>query len=157
MTELTSAPMIQRESRGLARRLLPVLILAGLVSVPFVASSYYTQFVSGVLILAIFAMSLDLVLGYTGQMSFGSAAFFGLGAYSVVLLGLSFDLNAWIGLLASMVVASIAAVSIGYFCTRVNGIRAATLFCRRQMARPDEWQRWHRRDQSPLDTWMVSR
>ena len=48
-------------------------------------------------IFAIFAMSLDLLLGYTGLMSLGHAAFFGLGAYVVVVLGAHFGLNAWIG------------------------------------------------------------
>ena len=45
-------------------------------------------------------MSLDLILGFTGLMSLGHAAFFGLGAYAVAVLGSLFGLNAWLGVAA---------------------------------------------------------
>jgi branched-chain amino acid transport system permease protein len=45
-------------------------------------STFYTQFLSKVLIMAIFAMSLDLLVGYTGLVSFGHAAYFGLAGYA---------------------------------------------------------------------------
>ena len=48
---------------------------------PFIVRSYYLSLGIEVLIFSIFAMSLDLLLGYTGLPSFGHAAFFGLGAY----------------------------------------------------------------------------
>ena len=53
--------------------------------------------VAEIFIFAIFAMSLDLLLGFTGLMSLGHAAFFGLGAYAVAVLGTMFGINAWIG------------------------------------------------------------
>ena len=51
-------------------------------------------------------MSLDLILGFTGLMSLGHAAFFGLGAYAVAVLGAQFGLNAWIGLAAGVLLAA---------------------------------------------------
>jgi branched-chain amino acid transport system permease protein len=55
-------------------------------------------------------------------MSFGHAAFFGLGAYAVILLAVNFGLNAWLGVGAGIVVAAIAAAVIGFFCVRTSGI-----------------------------------
>jgi branched-chain amino acid transport system permease protein len=96
-------------------------ILAGLIALPLVGS-YFTQIGSEVLIFAIFAMSLDLILGYTGLLSFGHAAFFGLGAYTLVILGAGFDIPPWIGLACGVVAASLGALLIGFFCVRVSGI-----------------------------------
>ena len=67
-------------------------------------------------------MSLDLLLGFTGLMSLGHAAFFGLGAYAVAILGAQFGLNAWLGLAAGVVVAGAGAALIGFFCVRTGGI-----------------------------------
>ena len=62
--------------------LLAAIVILGLVY-PFIVRSYWLSLGIEVLIFAIFAMSLDLLLGYTGLPSFGHAAFFGLGAYIV--------------------------------------------------------------------------
>jgi branched-chain amino acid transport system permease protein len=67
-------------------------------------------------------MSLDLLLGFTGLMSLGHAAFFGLGAYAVAVLGNMFGLNAWLGLAAGMLLAGGGAALIGFFCVRIAGI-----------------------------------
>ena len=67
-----------------------------LVALPFLLSDYPRALVAEIFIFAIFAMSLDLLLGYTGLMSLGHAAFFGLGAYTVVVLGAHFGVNAWL-------------------------------------------------------------
>jgi branched-chain amino acid transport system permease protein len=93
-----------------------------LALVPLFGGSYFLSFATEVLIFAIFAMSLDILLGYTGLMSFGHAAFFGLGAYTVVLLGAKYGLSLWLGLFAGIAVAAIGAVVIGFFCVRVKGI-----------------------------------
>jgi len=93
-----------------------------LALVPLFSGSYFLSFATEVLIFAIFAMSLDILLGYTGLMSFGHAAFFGLGAYTVVLLGAKYGLSLWLGLFAGIAVAAIGAVVIGVFCVRVKGI-----------------------------------
>ena len=58
-----------------------------LLALPFAVSDYPRTLVAEIFIFAIFAMSLDLLLGFTGLMSLGHAAFFGLGAYAVGVLG----------------------------------------------------------------------
>jgi branched-chain amino acid transport system permease protein len=98
------------------------LALLALLVLPLLSSDYFAQVGAEVLIFAIFAMSLDLLLGYTGLLSFGHAAFFGLGAYTLVLLGSLYDVNPWTGLLAGILVAAAGAAVIGFFCVRVSGI-----------------------------------
>jgi len=61
--------------------MLLVLVLAGLAVVPLVAGTFYLQLLTKIMILAIFAMSLDLLVGFTGLVSLGHAAYFGLAAY----------------------------------------------------------------------------
>ena len=89
---------------------------------PFVMTDYPRALVAEIFIFAIFAMSLDLLLGFTGLMSLGHAAFFGLGAYAVAVLGTQFGLNAWLGVVAGIVVAGCGAALIGFFCVRTGGI-----------------------------------
>jgi branched-chain amino acid transport system permease protein len=103
-------------------RVIGLLVLVGLLILPFLLSSYPRALVSEIFIFAIFAMSLDLLLGFTGLMSLGHAAFFGLGAYAVAVLGAQFGLNAWLGLAAGVAIAGAGAALIGFFCVRTGGI-----------------------------------
>jgi branched-chain amino acid transport system permease protein len=89
---------------------------------PLAVGDYAAAAVTEVLIFSIFAMSLDLLIGYTGLMSFGHAAFFGLGAYAVVIPASHLGLNPWLGVLAGVAIAAFGAAIIGYFCVRVAGI-----------------------------------
>ena len=93
----------------------------GLALVP-ASGNYVTGLVAEVLIFAIFAMSLDLLVGFTGMTSFGHAAFFGVGAYAVAILGVHLGLNGWLGLVAAVVLSGLVALVIGFFCIRVSGI-----------------------------------
>lgn len=97
-------------------------VLAALVILPFLMSDYPRALVSEIFIFAIFAMSLDLLLGFSGLMSLGHAAFFGLGAYAVAILGVQFGLNAWLGVAAGVAIAACGAALIGFFCVRTGGV-----------------------------------
>jgi len=105
-----------------ATRFAEALVLAVLIALPFALSDYPRALIAEIFIFAIFAMSLDLILGFTGLMSLGHAAFFGLGAYAVVVLGAQFGINAWIGVVAGIVLAAGGAALIGFFCVRTAGI-----------------------------------
>jgi branched-chain amino acid transport system permease protein len=61
-------------------------LIVALMLVPL-TGNYATSLAAEVLVFAIFAMSLDLLIGYTGLLSFGHAAFFGVSAYTMVILG----------------------------------------------------------------------
>jgi branched-chain amino acid transport system permease protein len=97
--------------------------LAVLVLFPFAGATFYTELVTKVMILAIFALSLDLLVGYTGLVSFGHAAFFGVGAYALGLLAPKYEAaNLWLTLPAAIVLAGICALFVGAFVIRVKGI-----------------------------------
>ena len=118
-----SAPTVAPETVSSSKtRLTALLVLVAMIAFPFLVSSYPRQLVAEIYIFAIFAMSLDLLLGYTGLMSLGHAAFFGLGAYTVTILAAQFDVNAWIGVVAGVGVAGLGAAVIGFFCVRTTGI-----------------------------------
>ena len=73
--------------RSLDRRVLFVLVcFAGLALWPLAASNFGIDLVTKIMIFAIFAMSLDLLVGYTGLVHLGIAAFFGIGAYLMAIL-----------------------------------------------------------------------
>ncbi|HTH35947.1 MAG TPA: ABC transporter permease [Xanthobacteraceae bacterium] len=105
-----------------ATRIAEALVLVVLIALPFALSDYPRALIAEIFIFAIFAMSLDLILGFTGLMSLGHAAFFGLGAYAVAVLGVQFGINAWIGIAAGVLLAAGGAALIGFFCVRTAGI-----------------------------------
>jgi branched-chain amino acid transport system permease protein len=75
------------------------------------------------LIYAIFAISYDLVFGYTGLVSLGHAAFFGAGGYVVGVLSLRFGTNLfWLGMPIGIVVAVLTALLFGFISLRVSGV-----------------------------------
>ena len=97
------------------------VVLAALVAWPFAGTPYGAGLVTEALIFAIVAMSLDLLMGYAGLVSFGHAAFFGVGAYAMVLTGLRLGWSPWIGLAAGVLASGIASGLIGFFCVRMSG------------------------------------
>jgi len=82
---------------------------------PFVVTPSYLSLASQIAITALFALSLDLILGYAGIVSLGHAAFFGVGAYSAGLLAKHY----WGEPLAGLVVAAVAAGIAGYAMSHI--------------------------------------
>ena len=78
-------------------------------------------------IMALFATSLNLILGFGGMVSFGHAAFFGVGAYPVALLMKKAGINLFVALIAAPCLAAVAAAIIGWFCVRLIGLYFAIL------------------------------
>src|SRR6186713_3456539 len=91
-----------------------VALIVALALVPL-SGNYATSLASEVLVFAIFAMSLDLLIGYTGLLSFGHAAFFGVSAYTMVILGVHLGWSGWIGLAAGVAMSTLTAFIIGFF------------------------------------------
>lgn len=109
----------------LPRSLQVVLALAflALALFPFVASDFYAQMVARMMILAIFAMSLDLLQGVTGLVSLGHAAFFGLAGYALAFLTPEAGpVSLWWTLPAAVAASALAALVIGFFVVRTHGI-----------------------------------
>ena len=86
-----------------------------------VQNQYYQLMLTLVLVWAIMGLSWNVFSGYSGLISFGHASFFGLGAYTVTLLLVKFDITPWIGIPIGMVVGVIAGVVIGYPTFRLRG------------------------------------
>lgn len=72
-------------------------------------------------IFAVLALSLNLLLGYTGQLSLGHAAFFGIGAYATALLTVKLEWSPWVGLLAAVVLPGLAGWVIGRLALKLRG------------------------------------
>jgi branched-chain amino acid transport system permease protein len=90
---------------------------------PLAGATFYTELVTKVMILAIFALSLDLLVGYTGLVSFGHAAYYGIGAYVLGLMAPKYEAaNLWLTLPAAIVLAGLAALAVGTLVVRVKGI-----------------------------------
>ncbi|MBI5279131.1 MAG: branched-chain amino acid ABC transporter permease [Burkholderiales bacterium] len=99
------------------------LVFLALVAFPFVAGDFYVQMVARMMILAIFAMSLDLLQGVTGLVSLGHAAFFGLAGYALAFLTPAGEaVSLWWTLPVSVAASALAALVIGFFVVRTHGI-----------------------------------
>ena len=79
------------------------------------------------LVMAMLAISFNLLFGYMGQMSFGQAAFYGLGGYAVAMLMVNWQFNFWLSIVAGVLLAAFAGLIVGYFCVRLRGIYFAVL------------------------------
>jgi branched-chain amino acid transport system permease protein len=102
---------------------LPYLSVGLLALFPLVDTSFYLQLLTKVLIMAIFAMSLDLLVGYTGLVSFGHAAYFGLAGYALALMAPKYEtVSLWWSLPASIGVCALFALVTGMLVLRTRGI-----------------------------------
>jgi branched-chain amino acid transport system permease protein len=84
-------------------------------------SGYLTNLLTVIGLHALPAIGLALLMGYTGQISLGHAAFYGLGAYGAALLGQRLGLNPWLDILAASVVVALIARGIGWLVFRLSG------------------------------------
>ena len=102
------------------------LVLLALIALPFVANSFgevfYIALATRILIFALAATSLNFILGFGGMVSFGHAAFLGVGAYTVVILSQMGVVNAWVAWPTAMVVAGLFALLIGAVSLRTQGV-----------------------------------
>src|SRR5437588_11710593 len=117
------------------KRFLPWIALLAMASVPMWLKDPYllNAFVTtGIFILA--AMSLNLLLGFTGQLSLGHVAFFGIGAYTSALVSLGFEVHltqrlaiglapqpVWLAMTAATLVAGLCGFAIGKIAFKVRG------------------------------------
>jgi branched-chain amino acid transport system permease protein len=105
------------------RTLLPVVVLAVLYAAVSltVTNSYYQLILTLVPVWAIFGLSWNLLSGYTGLISFGHAAFFGIGAYVTALGQIYFDLPPWVLIPIAAMLGGVAGLLIGYPTFRLQG------------------------------------
>jgi branched-chain amino acid transport system permease protein len=97
-------------------------ILAAVAAMPWYAGTYPVKLAEEILIWGVFAMSLDLLMGHAGLVSFGHSAFFGLGGYVAALALMHWSSSLASGLLLPALASAVAALVIGYLSIRVSGV-----------------------------------
>jgi len=105
-----------------ALRVLLGLMLIGLLLFPLVGERFYIQYATKIMIMAIFAMSLDLLVGYTGLVSLGHALFYGVAGYALAMAGGDAAPSLWWSLPAAMLVSALVALVVGALVLRTSGI-----------------------------------
>ena len=107
-------------------RTLALSLLVGvavLAFFPALAEKFYVQLMTKIMILSIFALSLDLLVGYTGLVSLGHAAYFGVAAYTLAMAAPASDpANFWLTLPLSLAASALTALVIGVFVVRTSGV-----------------------------------
>lgn len=120
------SPLLKRginTTSGGMSKLQIIIVLAVSIFVlltPQFLSSYRLNLVITILTAAYFAQCWNLMSGFTGQFSFGHAAFYGIGAYMSSILSVDYGVNPWIGMLVGMTAAGIVAAIIGYLSFHYN-------------------------------------
>src|SRR5687767_3443672 len=110
-------------SRTVLLRIFFVVLLVALPPVTLaLGQPFYVDLVRRIMIFAIAAVSLNLILGYGGMVSFGHAAYLGIGAYAVGILGFYGISNGWLHLLAATGASALVALAIGAVSIRTSGI-----------------------------------
>jgi len=109
------------------QRLVLAAVVVALCALAPVVPPFTLTLITEALIFGLFAMSLDLMVGYTRLYSFGHAAAYGLGAYATALMLLHFDLPLPLGILAGVALAVVVAVPIAWICTKSTGVSFAML------------------------------
>jgi len=99
------------------------VVMAALALAPAVLPEFWRRFITEILIWGLLAMSSDLLIGYTGMISFGHSAFFGLGLYGAAAALLTVKPpNLWLALLSGLAAAGAIGVFVAYFATRLRDI-----------------------------------
>ena len=104
------------------KKILLALLVILLAVLPFIGLSSYTMHVLILVIMwSVVGMAWNLLGGYCGQVSFGHAAFFGVGAYTAGILYHHLGISAWWGIPACVIVLTAVSLIIGYICLRLRG------------------------------------
>ena len=129
MTEAVSrpmnhaAPVTALAGPGTSYWIAFAVVVGVLTVAPLVLPEFWRRFLTEILIWGLLAMSSDILIGYTGMVSFGHSAFFGLGLYGAAAALLTVrPANLWLAILYGLVAAGLVAVFVAYFATRLREI-----------------------------------
>ena len=111
----------------LAGRLFLLALMLLLVSLPLILSEYYLNLVITMVIYSLFALSYNILLGNAGLLSFGHAAYFGIGAYTSIILFKRLGVSIIPGILAGGVSGGLLGLLFGIFVVRLGGTYFALL------------------------------
>ncbi|MDQ0137733.1 branched-chain amino acid transport system permease protein [Neorhizobium galegae] len=103
------------------KRLIPLLVLAAALCAAPMLPTYYAGLAVYAVVLAILGMAVNITVGYLGLISFGHAAFFGLGAYAAGLLWVNLGVNFWLSVLIAIVPGVVLGALVGFASLRLHG------------------------------------
>ena len=113
---------IRNEIFVLPSRMLVLAFVVALLALPLAyGDPYVMRILTMTCVFAIFAASWDLLAGYTGQVNFGHALFFGAGAYASGLLSFKLGISPWAAVLVGAAIATLFGFVVGYLCLRLRG------------------------------------
>ena len=119
---MATTKVIARPRSGLSRLVPYVIVIIVLAALPPFLPEYAQSMMTKILIFAILAMSLDILMGYTGLNSLGHAAYFGVAGYTVGILMLHYGTSSlWLGIPLGITMAALAAALFGLIALRVTG------------------------------------
>ena len=118
---------MDKKNSFLKRFWLPALLFFIALILPLVVAEFWVHVFTEIIILGLFAAAFNLIFGYMGQLSFGQAAYYGIGAYTTGLLMVKLQWPLLACLPVSMITAGIGALILGYFCVKLRGIYFAIL------------------------------
>jgi branched-chain amino acid transport system permease protein len=120
---MVCSAIAQRRERDMKPlRIIEICIVIALLLTPALGSKLTTFLLTDVIIWALFAVSLNLLVGYTGLVSFGHAAYFGVGAYACALLMKNLALPFGAAIVLAGVISAAVALVFGYFCVRLTRV-----------------------------------
>ena len=112
-------------SRGVLATCVIVVLL--LICIPLTESRYLIDLSTEILVYALFALSLNVIIGFSGNVSFGHAAYFAIGGYANAILLTTYGWPLIFAFPAAVVLSGVAAAFVAYFCTRLTDIYFAML------------------------------
>lgn len=98
------------------------IVIGILAALPYFVDLFYQTFLTEILIWVLFAISFDLIFGYTGLLSFGQALFFGVGGYTAAIGILKIGLSPGSALILTVLVPMLFATFVGFFSVKLTGI-----------------------------------
>ena len=107
--------------------ILCIVVVVALALIPFADSRYLIDITTEIMVYALFALSLNVIIGYSGNVSFGHAAYFAIGGYTNAILLTTYELPLVVSFPAAVLASGLAAAFVAYFCTRLSDIYFAML------------------------------
>src|SRR5260370_19905835 len=119
----SSAPerLVRKEAAMKRRLVIAALAVAGLMAPLLWSHPFVLHVATQALIWALFAASWDLLSGYTGQVSFGHAGFFAIGAYTAAISTKLYGVTSWFGMVAALVLCAAVGLCVGFPALRLRG------------------------------------
>ncbi|MFQ6123515.1 MAG: branched-chain amino acid ABC transporter permease [Candidatus Heimdallarchaeota archaeon] len=115
-----SAIKTPKKDQLLSKHAIVLYLLILLVIAPLLLNDRWISTLTLFLTFSVLATSWDLLGGYTGQISFGHAAFFGIGAYTGVILNIKYEISPWVGFFAAGIFAAELGILVGLPCSRMR-------------------------------------